>query len=109
MTVYQRKSMAIATVSAHGGRVMKLKKQDGYLITFEGQYITLKSLVELEAFAQAKRQVEEFLNNLAKTSLSTKAMLGEIQNQVEKNVNIVKEVDLKKADSLKSILIETKK
>ena len=46
--------------------------------------------LELEAFAQAKRQVEEFLNNLAKTSLSTKAMLGEIQNQVEKNVNIVK-------------------
>jgi hypothetical protein len=52
MTVYQRKSMAIATVSANGGRVLKLKKQDGYLVTFEGQYITLKSLVELEAFAQ---------------------------------------------------------
>jgi hypothetical protein len=52
MTVYQRKSMAIATVSAHGGRVLKLKKQDGYLVTFEGQYITLKSLVELESFAQ---------------------------------------------------------
>jgi hypothetical protein len=29
--------------------------------------------------------------------------------RAEKNVNIVKEVDLKKADSLKSILIETKK
>jgi hypothetical protein len=29
--------------------------------------------------------------------------------RAEKNVNIVKEVDLKKVDSLKSILIETKK
>jgi hypothetical protein len=29
--------------------------------------------------------------------------------RAEKNVNIVKEMDLKKADSLKSILIETKK
>jgi hypothetical protein len=29
--------------------------------------------------------------------------------RAEKNVNIVKEVDLNKADSLKSILIETKK
>jgi len=52
MTVMQRKQMAIIAVSDNGGRVMKLKKQDGYLVTFDGQYITLKSLVELEAFAQ---------------------------------------------------------
>ena len=58
-------------------------------IAKKGKAEDLEAL-ELEAFAQAKRQVEEFLNNLAKTSLSTKAMLGEIQNQVEKNVNIVK-------------------
>jgi hypothetical protein len=52
MTVMQRKQMAIIAVSANGGRVMKLKKQDGYLVTMNGEYITLKSLVALEAYAQ---------------------------------------------------------
>lgn len=52
MTVMQRKQMAIAKVSANGGRAMKLKKQDGYLVTMNGEYITLKSLVALEAYAQ---------------------------------------------------------
>lgn len=52
MTVHQRKSMAIGRVSANGGRAMKLKKQNGYLVTMNGEYITLKSLVALEAYAQ---------------------------------------------------------
>lgn len=52
MTVMQRKQMAIATVSAKGGRVMKLKKQDGYLVTMNGEYITIKSLVALEAYVE---------------------------------------------------------
>ena len=56
----------------------------------------MSGATDLDAFAQAKRQVEEFLNNLARTSLSTKAMLGEIQNQVEKNVDTVVPPDAKK-------------
>lgn len=52
MTVMQRKQMAIAKISDNGGRAMKLKKQDGYLVTMNGEYITIKSLVALEAYAQ---------------------------------------------------------
>ena len=52
MTVMQRKQMAIAKVSANGGRAMKLKKQDGYLVTMNGEYIVLKSLVALEAYVE---------------------------------------------------------
>jgi len=57
MTVMQRKQMAIIAVSANGGRVLKLKKQDGYLVTtMNGEYITLKSLVALEAYAQGLKK-----------------------------------------------------
>jgi archaeosine-15-forming tRNA-guanine transglycosylase len=53
MTVMQRKQMAIAKVSANGGRIMKLKKQDGYLVTtMNGEYIVLKSLIALEAYVE---------------------------------------------------------
>jgi archaeosine-15-forming tRNA-guanine transglycosylase len=57
MTVHQRKSMAISNISANGSRVLKLKKQDGYLVTtMNGEYITLKSLVALEAYAQGLKK-----------------------------------------------------
>lgn len=50
MTVYQRKAMAIAKITGAGNSVLKLKKQDGYLITVNGKYIIVKTLMELEAY-----------------------------------------------------------
>lgn len=50
----------------------------------------MSDLSDIEAFAQAKKNVEEFLDKVASNpDFSTKAMLGEIQKQIETNVNTV--------------------
>jgi hypothetical protein len=50
----------------------------------------MSGLGEMEAFAQAKKNVEIFLDELAKTpDMSTKAMLGSIQSKIESNVDSV--------------------